>query len=537
MKKSARPIIAFSTVVALACLSLVGCRGPDLPKEDSSGSLRITIGSDGMKSIVPPISMDIAYYAISGAGPGGAAFSSSNVTASTYTKAGLAVGTWAITVDGFNSTGDKIGSGNNPNVRIVAGGTAYETIKVVPIEGNGYLSFTITYASGSIASPRVSATMTPQGGSASSISFSAGSSSAAYSGTWPEGYYTLEWKLYDGSSLLIGKSDAVRIVAGQTSSGTYAYTPASSTGGISVTITNGMENPISISFSGKRASIALGSDMNVTATCAPSPDRFQWYLNGDALSGRTSSSIAIGSSLAAGTYALDLLVFKDSIISSEGFTFTVGGSSGINEDFSDGVADNFVPSDSKWSVTGGVYRMAGQGAGAFASSYYSETFDDFAYSADITVTGSYTSSAKGLYIRSDGSPMQNSYGFCISNEIASFWVGTFVAGSQSWTGWLDSSAILTGSGSVNHLSIAASGSTMVFSINGTVVHTLVDSSFVSGKVGLCAYDANANTIVDFDNVNLVPGSQASTLSPFLAPTGSSSGLRPVVAEDTPWQAP
>ena len=81
--------------------------------------------------------------------------------------------------------------------------------------------------------------------------------------------------------------------------------------------------PIAITFSGQQSQLPPGTDMTITATTSENPVTYQWYLGGVPLTGQTSSSITIGSSLTPGNYKLDLEVTKGSVISSESITFSV----------------------------------------------------------------------------------------------------------------------------------------------------------------------------------------------------------------------
>jgi hypothetical protein len=69
--------------------------------------------------------------------------------------------------------------------------------------------------------------------------------------------------------------------------------------------------------------------------------------------------------------------------------------------------------------------------------------------------------------------------------------------------WKESSAIIQGLNVWNTLRVDCADNQMKFYINDTLVETLTDNSFSSGKVGLRAYDAPQGNLMEFDNVNLM----------------------------------
>jgi len=82
------------------------------------------------------------------------------------------------------------------------------------------------WEAGFIADPQIVATLTPSaGGESENLEFTIDENEAAYTGTFPAGYYTLILEFYEGdptvaANKLSGLSLAVRIIAGQD---TYGY--------------------------------------------------------------------------------------------------------------------------------------------------------------------------------------------------------------------------------------------------------------------------------------------------------------------------
>jgi hypothetical protein len=88
-------------------------------------------------------------------------------------------------------------------------------------------------------------------------------------------------------------------------------------------VSEDMQTPIEITFSGYQSDLGLDEVMTVNAGFSDTPDFMQWYLNWELLVGETSESITL-SSLDQGIYHLDLIVRKGDISSSETLEFRVG---------------------------------------------------------------------------------------------------------------------------------------------------------------------------------------------------------------------
>jgi hypothetical protein len=84
-----------------------------------------------------------------------------------------------------------------------------------------------------------------------------------------------------------------------------------------------------ICFVGNLKNLPQGEDTEVIAITTDEfgnslkVDGYQWYLDGEELPGETKNTIVIGSELFVGTYWLDLMVTKGSIISSGRVVFEV----------------------------------------------------------------------------------------------------------------------------------------------------------------------------------------------------------------------
>lgn len=292
------------------------------------GSLILSFSTADMlaRTFVPDLDMNVASYDVSGIGPDSSTFSQPGVTETSVVQNSLAVGAWTIVVEAYNGEDILIGSGSTA-VEIRAGKTTTATVTVTPLDGKGTLSVNVSWTPGLITNPSAVATLTPVGGSAQNLSFVPGTNSLSYNSgkTLDMGYYWLQIQLLDDGVPTWWALEAVRILKDQTTTGTFALDEDDiNTGGVSITIVPALQNPITITFSGHVSFLTPGTDMTVTASTSESGVSYQWYLNGQLLSGETAPSITIGSTLANGNYRLDLAVAKGSVISSNHVRFTVG---------------------------------------------------------------------------------------------------------------------------------------------------------------------------------------------------------------------
>jgi 6-phosphogluconolactonase len=308
--KTSRFAVAVLALGAVA-LFMAACTNPLLSSQGgSNGSLSIRIvDSINARTLLPPIDMNAASYELSGTGPGGATFSQS-AAGGTVTVGNLAFGSWSVTVDALNAGGTIIGSGQ-ATAAVQIGHATTLSITVAPLAGNGTLSLTVSWPGAQVDAPSIEATLTPSAGPAITLSFSVTGSQATYSGTtMPAGYGTLQLQLFNHNIPVMGAVDVVRIVAGQTTSGTYAFTNVNQPGGpLQVNITPALADPIPVQVSGVGSTVTAGASITATASVTDSTTNvvYVWYLNG--VSQATGSSYTFGSSLLAGYYRLDVTAY------------------------------------------------------------------------------------------------------------------------------------------------------------------------------------------------------------------------------------
>lgn len=305
--------VARRLMPAAVLLALASCLPPF---NSTEGALTISIGAPaGVKTIVPGISMTASSYVVAGVGPGGQTFST--VTSGTSaTISGLAKGTWSVTVDGQNSSGIFITHGAG-SVTVVAGTMQTVVLSVAPIAGPGTLSLAASWPAAQVLSPSIQAQLIPVSGAAIPLAFSVDAS--AGSASWSSnavinGYYTLTIQLMDGTTPVMGAVDVAQVAAGQTTSGTYAFSSVNTArGSILVSIAPQLTDPIPVTISGAVSQAAAGTtvDLGASVPAGTGTVTCVWYLNG--ASAATGPSMALNtaaSPLAPGAYRVDVTAFS-----------------------------------------------------------------------------------------------------------------------------------------------------------------------------------------------------------------------------------
>lgn len=196
--------------------------------------------------------------------------------------------------------------------------------------------------------------------------------------------------------------------------------------------------------------------------------------------------------------------------------------SGFYEDFKGTSATNWQQDSGTWALTGGDWWYTLGTVGASVVSTYNETFSDFTYRAMLWRYGD-ASSSNRLYVRASGTidstgHPPNGYLFQYTRD-GYFSVykrinSVFVAIRD----WQSTSVINSGS-AYNELKVVASGSSLSYYINGTLVWSGTDTSFTSGKVGVGMFrtstSAGSSLFVDYAEllVTNLDRSAATTAAP------------------------
>lgn len=293
---------------ALLITLFAACPNPISPTK--GGALAISINNNiNARTLLPLIDMNAASFKVIGTGPSGATFSQTT-SGGSLTVDSLAFGSWSVTVNALNAGGTIIGSGQ-ATVTVHTGQTTTVDISVVPLAGNGTLDLTVTWTASQVEDASIQASLTPPVGSETHPSFSVSGNEATWSSTTiPAGYQTLTLQLFDHNIFVMGAVEVVRIVAGQATTGTYAFANVNQPGGsVQVNISPAMADPILVSISGVPATVSAGASMTATASVSDGTTGvdYVWYLNGESVG--MGASYTLGSTVAAGWYRLDVTAY------------------------------------------------------------------------------------------------------------------------------------------------------------------------------------------------------------------------------------
>jgi hypothetical protein len=181
------------------------------------------------------------------------------------------------------------------------------------------------------------------------------------------------------------------------------------------------------------------------------------------------------------------------------------GSGGFNEQFT-GTLANWTQYGGTWTIGGGYASMAGTAASLWSTLGYNvATYSNLDYSVRMRRATSETN-ANAVFVRGTPTPLDSvnrwygGYYFAYTNG-GSYQVGYWANGGvfTSYTGWVASALVVPYGW--NTLRVVASGTALTFSLNGTQVYTVSDSTFSAGRVGFGRYDGTGG-VLDVDYATL-----------------------------------
>ncbi|MBI9103948.1 MAG: choice-of-anchor D domain-containing protein [Spirochaetales bacterium] len=198
----------------------------NIPAEESeTGSLSVNLDSSSTRTIYPAIDMAMASFNVDGSGPGGESFSGMDLSGTMYTAENLVTGTWTITVEGKNSAGAIILSGEKA-VEIVSGENAV-SIDLYPLTDDGSFSFDVSWPADNLnlSATTITSTFTAVGGNPIYMGFAVTEELVSHSQSFPAGYYTWNLKIEEyGKLRYLMPPEVVRIISFEESSTSVTLT-------------------------------------------------------------------------------------------------------------------------------------------------------------------------------------------------------------------------------------------------------------------------------------------------------------------------
>ncbi len=193
---------------------------------------------------------------------------------------------------------------------------------------------------------------------------------------------------------------------------------------------------------------------------------------------------------------------------------TSGAGGSVYEDFSGGMPSMIMLDNptASWSVANDMLNLNTTGTNLWRSAYYDAEFDDFLFEVEMQRTAGATTGSMGIYVRGNGF-MDLVAGNGLEGLVftitqgGSYWYGTMINGDLiDWTGWLTTGAINTAGSNV--ISAAADGTTVQFFVNGTLVHTVNNTTLTEGYCGVHSHEGTAAMTTVWDYWMIEPGAVA-----------------------------
>lgn len=356
-------------IVAFVCIFyFTNC----MVQPSSKGQLTLIISNKiNAKILTPSISMDVDSYIVSGIGPDSNTFSGST-TNSSFSVIDLQIGIWEVTVDAYNSDGEKIGSGSD--IVQITIDPSIMTIEVTPISGYGTLGITVIWQNDILSEPGISATLGKIGQTPTGIDFLISDNRATYVNNEIEnGYYTFSVNVLDGGIAKAGAVDVIRIVSGQNTSGQFEFQDFNEIGGaLTISAVNNLYPPLDVQLSAFELTQPAGTvqELSATVTNCSSQVVFEWYVNGKYKN--TGVMYEFGQDLPPGPFRIDVVAYT---LDGTRAGNNSGSISIIREDNISFSYETDFSSDPEWDTNNLERYFWDQGLGVYSTENYTNSGD------------------------------------------------------------------------------------------------------------------------------------------------------------------
>ena len=214
---------AFFCVMTVLLL-LVACS--ENPGTTTMRLVLSTESCEGGRTLLPTDStlLDVSRYTVSGTGPNGKTFTKSTDSSSVEIE-GLTIGEWTVTAKGLNREGTELVSGAS-TFRLTSTATP-QTIVLDTLIGTGAFSFSLDWSLCDVANPAMEVYLTGPDMRSDEVpldvTLNTQTKTATVSETLTAGSYKVRVLLKDGSQLVAGLVEAVRISNGTSTSGSHTF--------------------------------------------------------------------------------------------------------------------------------------------------------------------------------------------------------------------------------------------------------------------------------------------------------------------------
>ena len=316
-------LIAFTASCENALLNQLN--GGDTGSDESAETGGITILLASLRAqnlLAPDLDMSVASLTVSGSGPFQESFTETiGASDSSYSKNDLVAGEWTITVEAINATSQIVGRGS-ATVTVEPGATVQETIDVRPLPADGTLDVAINWPNLTVDDATVAGTLVASDETERTLTFDVSGNSASYTGSLPSGYYDLFIDLSGTNNRSWTHYVAVRIVEGQTTSGSLDLQLNQESGNLELIVTVDLLNPVDIAITGAPSTMYYGDTATLDLVLDP-PDSGdysygRWILNGSPIDGETLAGLELSAEqLTTGTNVLAARVLGGSSTSAK----------------------------------------------------------------------------------------------------------------------------------------------------------------------------------------------------------------------------
>jgi hypothetical protein len=235
------------------------------------------------------------------------------------------------------------------------------------------------------------------------------------------------------------------------------------------------------------------------------------YVTGDDLTKQNKALINVDVVRDTLTAPTNLEAELDEISGEVELTWDYVSGDGFNENFEDGVADNWVPVTGNWTVANNFYQVSNDSY-KYTSSYYDNEYSNYEYEVKMR-KNSGSSNLMGLWFNGDPTVIDpdgkwmNGYRLVIgtSSDWQRWCFGKYVNGNFTYLNpWETSPDLIPGYSQWNVLKVVFSDGYIDIFFNGVLQGTYFDDTFLSGKVGVLMYDSGTNGQADYDYAVLNP---------------------------------
>ncbi len=320
-------------VVAIFSLWISACQVESIKDDGKSaqvdtGQLELSFSSRRSRTLQPNVSLEVASYRLVGAGPNEKVFELTVEEGNRIHLDALEVGPWNIMAEAFNAEGYLFSRGA-VNVDIQLAYTSNATLLMSMLDDTGSFSLSLDIPDTLSSSPIVTGFLQSESQVDIPLDFSLGAEKSGYStyqvllnNSVPAGYYTLMLSVKDQNVIdnqqtaYTGLAEAVRILEGQTTSGSYVVNGVLGGAAASLDIQFELQQAIDVFFVDPSAypqSFLYDSDTSFTVTANVAEDdadagaiNYEWFLNGELVGSSTTSTYdkGIDLSLQANVVAL-----------------------------------------------------------------------------------------------------------------------------------------------------------------------------------------------------------------------------------------